>query len=72
MENMDKEPTVPKWVLINQPKTPQIFRPNLSAQAQKFGVFEKKLSLGVRIPWLCRFSHHNWYKAYFNQKILHC
>ena len=43
MENMDKEPTVPKWVLIN--------RPNLSAQAKKFGIFKKKLSLGVRSPW---------------------
>ena len=26
-------------------------RPNLSAQAQKFQIFEKKLSLGVRSPW---------------------
>jgi hypothetical protein len=24
MKNMDKELTVPKWVLINQPKIPQI------------------------------------------------
>ena len=29
------------------PNIPQIIRPNLSAQAQKFGIFEKKtLSLG--------------------------
>ena len=49
--SMDKGLTEPKWVLINQPKIPQMpqnFRPNLSAQAQKFGIFEKKLSLGVR------------------------
>jgi hypothetical protein len=40
---MDKEPTAPKWVLINQPKIPQNFWPNLSSQAQKFVVFEKKI-----------------------------
>ena len=54
MENMDKEPTVPKWVLINQrkiPQMPQKNQPKLSVQAQKFGIFEKKLSLGVRSPW---------------------
>mgnify|MGYP001477196788 CR=1 FL=1 len=28
------------------------YQPNLSAQAQKFQIFEKKLSLGVRSPWL--------------------
>jgi hypothetical protein len=33
------------------PKTNQKFQPNLSAQAQKFQIFEKKLSLGVRSPW---------------------
>ena len=33
------------------PKCPQKFWPNLSAQAQKFGIFEKKLSLVVRSPW---------------------
>jgi hypothetical protein len=43
MENMDKGPTVPKWVLMNWPKIPQ--NPNLSAQAQKFGNFEKSTSL---------------------------
>ena len=31
MENMDKELTVPKWVLINGPKIPQMPQ-NLSAQ----------------------------------------
>ena len=45
MENMDKGLTVPKWVMINQPKIPQMLqkksRPNLSAQAQKFGIFDK-------------------------------
>ena len=31
MENMDKGLTVPKWVLINRPKIPQMAQ-NLSAQ----------------------------------------
>ena len=43
MNNMDKELTVPKWVLIVRPKIPK-----MSAQAQRFELFEKKLSLGVR------------------------
>ena len=54
LHNRDKGPIVPKWVLINQPKIPQMpqnFRPNLSAQAKKFGIFEKKVFLGVRSPW---------------------
>ena len=42
---MDKEPTVLKWVLINQPKLlqmPQTFSAQfVSAQTQKFGIFEK-------------------------------
>ena len=49
MENMDKGLTVPKWVLINQPKIPQIYLPKLSAQAQKFGILMKK---GFRSPCL--------------------
>ena len=28
-----------------------MYLPNLSAQAQKFRIFEKKLSLDVRSPW---------------------
>ena len=39
MEKMDKRLTVPKWVLINWPKIPQI----LSVQAQKFGILKKRL-----------------------------
>jgi hypothetical protein len=31
MENMDKELTVPKWMLINRPKIPQMLQ-NLSAE----------------------------------------
>ena len=53
MEKMDKELTVPKWVLMVQPKItqmPQKCQPKMSAQAQKFEIFEKKLSLGVRSP----------------------
>ena len=41
---MDKELTEPKWVLIVWPQ-------NISAQAQKFEIFEKKLPLDVRSTW---------------------
>ena len=59
MENMDKELTVPKWV-PKIPQMPQKFWPKMSTQAQKFDIFEKKLSLGVRSPWtwLNSFSCH--------------
>ena len=33
------------------PKCPEIIRPNLSAQTKKIGIFENKLSLGVRCLW---------------------
>jgi hypothetical protein len=49
MENMDKELTVPKWVLIVWPKIPQMSKidlPNLSAQAQKFRISMKKDFIG--------------------------
>ena len=49
MENMDNGLTVTKWLLINQPKIPQmaiIHLPKLSAQAQKFGILMKK-----RLHW---------------------
>ena len=49
MENMDKELTVPKWVLINRPKIPQmpnIYLHKLSAQAQKFWILMKKGFIG--------------------------
>ena len=44
-QTMDKGLSVPRWVLQlcqKYPKCPNIFRLNLSAQAQKFGIFEKK------------------------------
>ena len=50
---MDKGLTVPKQCLQFGQKYPKClikFRPNLSAQAQKFQIFEKKLSLDVRCP----------------------
>ena len=56
MENMDKGLTVPKWVLTNQSKVPQIltypkiYLSKLSAQAQKFGISIKKALSGVRSP----------------------
>ena len=50
MENMDKELTVPKWVLIvwakKYPKYLKKFQPKMSAQAQKFENFEKKILSG--------------------------
>ena len=58
MENMDKELKVPKWVLIVQLKIPKClkkFQPKMSAQAQKFEIFEKKFSLGVRSPCFGRY-----------------
>ena len=45
MENIDKGLIVPKWVLINQTKLPQMPQ-NLSAQAQNFGVSMKKDFIG--------------------------
>ena len=50
---MDKELTVPKWVLMVRPKIfkmPQKFRPKMSARTQKFKIFEEMLPLGVRSP----------------------
>ena len=50
MENMDKGLTVPKWVLINWPKIPQMPQ-NLSAQivcpSPKVWDFDKK-----RLHWV--------------------
>ena len=54
MESMDKELTVPKWVLIVWSKIPQmptIYLPNLFAQVQKFWISMKKASSGVRSRW---------------------
>ena len=48
MDNLDKELTVPKWVLISWPKIPQMTQ-NLSAQAQKFGILTKKRLFGASI-----------------------
>ena len=54
MKNMDKGLTVPKWVLINRRKVPQMYQ-NLSAQIvcpspKVWYFYEKKASLGVRSP----------------------
>ena len=37
----------------------------MSAQAQKFEIFEKKLSLGVRSPWVLQM------KKVFAKQLLH-
>ena len=66
MEIIYKGLTVPNWVLMcssrpmfirKYPKCPKTFRPHLSAQAQKFGIFGKKLSLCVRSPWFWQCIH---------------
>ena len=44
-----------QWVLIVQPKIPQMpqnLLPNFSAQAQKFWISIKLGFLGIRSPWL--------------------
>ena len=48
MENMDKGLTVPKWVLINQPKLkcPKMYPANLAPQAQKFWIPMEKGFIG--------------------------
>ena len=53
---MDKGLTVPKWVLINLPKIPQIPQ-NLSARIvcpspKVWDFYEKKASLGIRSPYV--------------------
>ena len=60
IENMNMGLTVPKWVLIVQLKMPQIYLPNLSAQAQKFGISMKKGFIGVRSRCL--------YALYYEEK----
>ena len=49
MENMDKEPTVPKWA-ENIPNAPKNFGPICLPKPKSLD-FQKKLSLGVRSPW---------------------
>jgi hypothetical protein len=41
----------------NTPNALKFFGPICSAQAQKFVIFEKKLSLGVRSLWLMVISY---------------
>ena len=63
MENMDKKPTVPKWVLLNRPKIPKMPQ-KFSAQfvwpRQKFGLFEKS-SLWVSVV---RARQHHWWSQF--------
>jgi hypothetical protein len=46
MENMDKGLTVPKRFGQKYSKCPKIILPNLSAQAQNFGILMKKGLIG--------------------------
>ena len=48
------------WLKI--PQMPLKFQPNLSAQ--KFQIFEKKLSLGVRSPWFFQNIEEDWRKYF--------
>ena len=52
MENMEKILPVPKWMLINWPKIPQIPK-NLSVcpSTKVWNFDEKRASLGIRSPW---------------------
>ena len=56
MENMDKGLTLPKWVLIVQPKIPQkpqnLFAQFVGPSPKVLDFNEKKASLGVRSPWI--------------------
>ena len=47
------------------PKCPKIYLPNLSAQAQKFGISMKKASLGVHSPWLHMKDGRPWVTIVF-------
>ena len=49
MENMDKKHTVPKWVLMNRPKIPQIFSAQFVCPSPKVWDFLKKNSLWVSV-----------------------
>ena len=57
MKNMDKELTVPKWVLIVRPKIPQMPQ-KISAQnvcpSPKVGDFRKKSSFWVSVVRDCQ------------------
>ena len=44
----------------NTPNAPKNVWSNLSAQAQKFEIFEKKLSTGVRSSWYYPFRKQNY------------
>ena len=61
MENMSKRLTitVPKWV--------KNYLPKLFAQAQKFGIWWKKPSLGVRSPWPV--AQHNVLTSYLKEHL---
>ena len=61
MENMDKEFTVPKWVLI--------YLPNLSTQAQKFWIsMKKKLHWASTVHVLTK--KNNSFHGLWNAKTL--
>jgi len=57
---MDTELTVPKWVLIVWPKIPQMPQ-KITAQAQKFEIFEKALWVSVVHGWhIAKVGYAGW------------
>ena len=55
MENMDKEFTVPKWA-NNTPNASKHFSPKCLPKPKSSRFLKKKLSLGVRSPWVVAIS----------------
>ena len=75
MKNMDKEPTLPKWVLINWLRRPQM-PPKCWAQlvclSPKVWDFRKKaFSLGVHSPWISASSGVQTFCQYWDARVLH-
>ena len=74
MENIDKGLTVPKWVLINRPKIPQIpkiYLPKLSVQAQIFGISMKKDFIGrPQSMGMSNFTRNTCFDIYINNVVL--
>ena len=67
MENMGKWLTVPKCVLINQPKIPQTpkkFSAKIACPSPRVWDFDEKASLGVRSPCLLESVQDLYFKSW--------
>ena len=70
LQTMDKRLTVPRWVQQfgrKYPKCPYIFRPNLSAQAQKFGIFGIKALSGFPSVLCSKSMRRSWLTSFKNE-----